>query len=117
MPTKRIADLAVACAELSNHRFRLGAVIHHGSRVLGVGFNQADKTHPASPHPFKSIHAEFSAFVNATRNVGIDRLKGSSIYVHRLKADGGPGLAKPCRFCEELLNKVGVRNISWSMSV
>lgn len=112
-PNKRIINLAEFEAKNSNHRFRVGAVIFRGSVIIGRGFNNADKTHPKSPHPYKSIHAEFSAFLHAFRLR--NDLTDCSIYVHRILRDGSPGLAKPCQWCTELLAKIGVKDVHWSV--
>lgn len=116
-PNNNIVKVAIEQAKKSAHRFRVGAVIYLPNRhqgILGSGFNNADKTHPKSPHPFRSIHAEFSAFLHAYRLS--DDLSDCSVYVHRLLANGEPGLAKPCMWCWELLVKIGVEedNIYWS---
>ena len=115
IPNQNIKKLAAYEASLSNHRFRVGAVIYNGNRnsVLGRGFNIGDKTHPRSPHPFRSIHAEFAAFLVAFRQRS--DLHRSSIYVHRLLANGKPGLSKPCTWCMGLLNNVGIKEVYWSM--
>lgn len=106
----RVIKLAKLSADRSQHRFRLGAVIFNGREVMGKGWNNACKTHPRSPTPYNTIHAEFAAIADALYDV-----KGCDIYVHRLLADGRPGLARPCTKCMKMLVDAGIRNIYFSI--
>ncbi len=112
-PNETVKKLAAYEASLSDHRFRVGAVIYKKKAILGRGYNNGNKTHPRSPHPFKSIHAEFSAFLHSFRFR--NDVVGASIYVHRLLANGLPGLSTPCPWCAELLRQVGIKDIYWSV--
>lgn len=111
-----VVEAAITQARLSMHRFRVGAVLYRKGRIIGSGRNDHIKTHPQSPHPFKTKHAEFSAFLDvdfwnlSDPNVA----KDVSLYVHRLKADGSPGLSKPCFWCWGMINQLGIRNVDWS---
>ncbi len=116
-PNGGIIELAIEEARKSPHRFRVGAVIYRRDYRMGWGHNQHLKTHPKSPHPYRSIHAEFSALLHAVACCGSDALsdRGVSIYVHRLKLDGSSGLSKPCQWCERMLAQAGIKNIYWSI--
>ena len=105
----RIQKLAISCAFQSPHRFRMGAVIFKKNKILGFGWNKGSKTHPKANTPFKSIHAEFDAILNSK-----EKIKGSSIYIHRLLRNNHPGLAKPCKFCEHLIKTYGIKEITFS---
>jgi deoxycytidylate deaminase len=112
-PSKAIIELATELSALSLARFRIGSVIYYKSSIVGEGFNDAIKTHPKSPHPWKVIDAEFAAVIDAVRGVkghGYERniLRDCSIYTHRIKRDGTPGLAAPCEFCAKMLDWVGI---------
>ena len=109
-----IVELAIKVAKESTHRFRVGAVIYDKDNVLGYGFNNHLKTHPKSPHPFKTRHAEFDALVYALSRNWEDNIARASIYVHRLKADDSPGMAKPCRYCDWMLNQIQIKKRYWS---
>ena len=111
---KSIWKLAEYEATLSPHRFRVGAVVFRNKYALGSGHNNHLKTHPKSPHPFKTIHAEFAAVTNALGNFFEGAVSNGRILVVRLKADGTYGLAKPCKYCMFMLNQVGIKDINWS---
>ncbi len=108
--TRRIVKLAERAALKSPSDFRIGAVLYKGNRVLGIGFNDMSKTHPKSRTMEFKRHAELAALLRADPR----EVKGSSIYVHRLRWDGFVGLAKPCKYCLSMLLDAGVRHIAWS---
>ena len=111
---EQIVKKAVGCARHSIYRFRLGAVVYDKSNILGMGWNDAIKTHPKSPTPYKTRCAEFNAILDSVDGWGYRMLRGASIYVHRLRKDGSPGLAKPCRYCEVLITWSGIKNVEYS---
>lgn len=115
-PNRGIIELAIDEARKSPHRFRVGAVIYLRDYRLGWGHNEHLKTHTKSPHPFKSIHAEFAAVLRSASRCGDSSLgeRGVSIYVHRLKLDDTSGIAKPCEWCQKMLDQAGIQNIYWS---
>lgn len=115
IPSERIVWLARHTASLSGGKYRLGAVIYDGRNICGSGFNQPNKTHPKSPVPYKTKHAEFDALLSASRGAVRD-LRGLSIYVHRILKDGSAGLAKPCRYCQVMLSWAGINDIHYSGS-
>jgi deoxycytidylate deaminase len=90
---------------------KLGCIIAKKGKVVGLGFNQL-KTHPKSPHPFGSIHAEFSAIL------GVDpgELHGATAYVYRQYKSGQPALAKPCKYCERVLRDCGISSVVYTVS-
>lgn len=110
MVTKKVISAAKRCAEKSTSRFRLGAVVFMGNKIIGCGWNQMNKTHLQSPHPYKFIHAEFNSLLGIKRG----DLRRASIYIHRLKKDGSTGLAKPCNSCAGFLSYVGIKKVYFS---
>lgn len=94
----------------STHRFRLGCIIiDKRGTILAKGFNQV-KTHPLSNTDYKTLHAECDA---ARKLVGGHELYA---YIGRIKKNGLPGLAKPCSCCQQLLKRVGVKYVWYSVS-
>jgi len=99
--------LAKKMSKFSTHsQHQLGAVIVRKTQIVGLGFNQI-KTHSKSPHPYKSIHAEFSAILNS----GESDLKNHDIYIYREKKDGTLGDSFPCTVCLKMLTDLNIGNI------
>lgn len=114
IPSSGIIRVAKQEAEenIQAQPYRMSAVIYRGHKIIGIGNNKPYKTHPKAPTPFKTIHAEFDAILNATW-AGFTTNK-ASIYVHRVRRDGLDGLAKPCKFCQRMLEWAGIREVYWS---
>lgn len=97
---------AVRAARASLHyRYKVGAVVAMGNRIVSVGINQ-QKTHTKSPSRFKTIHAETHALLRAGH-----RACGGTIYVVRILANGSFGISRPCPDCEALLRSAGIRRM------
>lgn len=97
--------LAKKQAAKSCHKYRHGAIIIKGGRVLAKGFNR-DKTSPTWGSGYKGkIHAESDAIRRAVTQ-GV-RIRGATMIVVRL--DDGP--SKPCYKCMELIEKFGLEVI------
>lgn len=80
-----------------------------GTKVLATGTNSY-KTHPLSVDArYNALHAEVDLVTN------IRDLKNLTVYVARLRVRG-PGLAKPCKNCEEILRKAGCQDVSFVVS-
>lgn len=101
-------ELAKRASEKSTHHtHKVGCVIVNGSKVLGSGFNII-RTHPKSPHPFNTIHAEFHAVLNA------GDVTGATAYVFRETKDGNPAISRPCKACWKYLKECGVEEVIYS---
>ncbi|MFE9934536.1 hypothetical protein [Streptomyces sp. NPDC005533] len=94
-------NLALKQAARSTCRYRVGAVLVKGGRVLGHSFNrrrncaQIDFRHA-------TLHAE-EAVLRRSKTPG-----GATLYVARLSRAGAPALARPCPRCQEALAAHGV---------
>lgn len=104
---------AIRQAERSTfYRARIGAVVVRGGRILGRGYNRIRYYHESRHiiHKHKeSLHAEVDAIINSPCN-----LRGATMYVARLRKDGGLALAKPCKYCAELINKCGIKRVIYT---
>lgn len=89
--------------------FKIGAVVTRGSEILGIGFNDIVKTHPKSKTYGQHIHAEMSAIMDVRNR---DDLRGATIYVARMSKR--PLLAKPCKYCQALINEAGIRTVVYT---
>jgi tRNA(Arg) A34 adenosine deaminase TadA len=93
----------------SRYKYMLGALIIKRGKVVGRGYNivcYAEKNRPFN----NGIHAEISA-LNDTR--ASDR-QDSTMYVARYRRCGQLGCAKPCKACEKVLRKLGIKSVWYS---
>lgn len=112
--TSGILKLAIEEAESVKYRFRVGAVIFKGSRILGSGHNgiRSSRIHPLHKNYNNSLHAEQDAILNI-KDWSI--LKGCSILVIKIsKTKGIFSMARPCTMCQELLKHVGIKTMYYS---
>ena len=91
---------------------RHAAVVVKAGRVLSVGRNR-DKTHPDAVGVdedgevfTRTIHAEMDAF---SRVKNKDHLKGATIYVARKGRNDEAGMSCPCKMCQGLISKYGLK--------
>ena len=99
---------AILESEKSKHRFKIGAAIARGNKVISKACNVM-KTHPLyGSGEYNNLHAEGHAIYKAIRS-GID-IKGSTIYVYRQNNN----LAKPCPCCMGLIHRHGIKSVVYS---
>jgi deoxycytidylate deaminase len=109
-------DVALAASLLSTAPrigLRMGAALYAGSRLLSVGCNWYNRTHPSSGNHKDyslSVHAEHAALL---RRQHYENTKGMTMYVARMRADGSLGCSKPCSNCLDLCRIVGVQRIRY----
>lgn len=102
--------------------YHLCAVIVRGGSVISVGYNRkstngfvehfADLVRGERDYCL-STHAEMDSVLRAR---GKTDLRGTKIYVARIKASGGLGMAKPCEICQHILYNYGIRRAYYSIS-
>ncbi len=92
-----------------HHQHKIGAVIVKRNKILSTGFNKL-KTHPLSPHPFRSCHAEFVAI----SFLSSEQLKGSTIFVYRETKQGELANSRPCSYCYSLIKSKGIKKIVYT---
>jgi deoxycytidylate deaminase len=100
--------IAIKESKKSTERFKLGAVIAKGNKVLAKGFNNRKSNPRYGSGIFKSTHAEGAAIRDAI-NKGID-LRGKSIYIYRRNNR----ISKPCACCQKLIDRYGISQIIYS---
>jgi pyrimidine deaminase RibD-like protein len=109
MKQERLLTMAKHISKKSDHHnYKVGCVIAKGNRVIGKGFNTL-KTHTKSPHPFKSIHAEFMAVLSAEYDI-----KGATVYVFREQKSGKWSISRPCKSCWQFLIECGAKRVVYS---
>ena len=100
--------------EKSTYRFRIGAVIFKGSRIISSGHNDIRSTSQIKDKYKKfenSLHAEQAALMN----IDWSKVKGCSILVIKISSSKGIlSMAKPCKICQKLLTHIGIHNVYYS---
>jgi len=96
----------------------VATVFDKRGRVLGVGKNSYERTHPRQsklaervglPHKIY-LHSEISALIKALKR-GIPH----KIKIERYDASGRPKLAKPCPICDLAIKEAGVKFIEYTI--
>ena len=114
-----------ACQYSDNKKARLGSVIVYKGKVISVGWNLGEKTHPLQKEfnkyrgydpndstAFNTLHAEIHALLKIN-GLDIDWRK-ATVFVSRVKKDGSKGLAKPCKACETYMRELGIKNVYYT---
>ena len=112
--TSGILKLAIEEAETVSYRFRVGAVLFKGSRILASGHNgiRSSRIHPLHKQYNNSLHAEQNAILNIK---DWSTLKGCSILVVKIsKTRGVFSMARPCEMCQDLLRHVGIKSMYYT---
>lgn len=103
---RRLCNLALKTALRSLHpKFKLGAVVVQGSRVLSKGTNIRRSLYAMMSSSDR--HAECSALVGTPPGP-------KTIYVARVTKQGSPAMAFPCSKCMEHLKENEVKRIVYT---
>ena len=89
-------------------------------RVLSVGVNSYQKSHPIMKHyavkignpEAQYVHAEVAALLSLSYN---DKQKAHKGFVSRVLKDGSTGLAAPCSICQLMLKDYGIKEVSYTI--
>lgn len=107
---ERFFDLAKKMSKKSNHpEYKIGGCIVNNSKIISLGFNKY-KTHSRSNHPYKHIHCEMDCILGVDTN----SLEGSTLYLYRENKQGTIASSKPCKWCNELIKKAGIKFICYT---
>lgn len=117
----RFFTKAEELSQCSDHyRFKIGALITNGRRVVSTGYNTLLKTHPLQAQYASLVgkpdaiylHAEMAAIIEA-RSKNID-IKGSTLYVFRKGLGGDVRIARPCKICMKAIKDHGIKEICYT---
>lgn len=103
--------MALAQAEKSRYaKWRMGAVLVKGGRVLGAASNTLRNEPGLAGLPLEecSVHAEAAVLQKVAYPSG-------TMYVARLTKSGKQSLARPCKRCRLLLMEAGIRTVVWTI--
>jgi diaminohydroxyphosphoribosylaminopyrimidine deaminase/5-amino-6-(5-phosphoribosylamino)uracil reductase len=100
--TFRFIEIAEKIARSqSNGVQRHGAVIVKGGNIVGSGANRYTT----------GTHAEVCAL---GQGAWLNKLRGATIYIVRIRRDRRFGLSAPCIECQKMLRKYGIRKIYYT---
>lgn len=104
--TNRFFRLARIVSYKSKSQVRIGAVLTKNRKIISLGYNDMEKTHPvmAKLSEWKKIHAELDALIGTSRY----DLSGATMFVYRDQRDGNVGMCKPCEDCQILMKRAGI---------
>jgi deoxycytidylate deaminase len=111
----RFLKIAYRAAKKSTGEYRLGAVLVQRGKPISVGYNKYNRTNKLAKKFFgvPSIHAECDALHKA----GATNIRGSVVYVARVRPRGELALSRPCDNCMNLLRTKGIRRVVYSTHV
>lgn len=96
------------------HRYKHGAIIVKGGRVVSTGINKI-RNHPSVLNNNKEdilsdahIHAEIDAIKK------VSDLRGAKIYIARVNRSGQPRLSRPCETCYDAIVASGINKIVYT---
>ena len=101
----------------SNIRF--AAAVVYRNKIVSIGYNR-NKSHPFQAKYAKNpeaiyLHAEVHAIKNALRELSVEELKNTELYISRVKKPQAGdnhfvwGLSKPCSGCERAIAEFGIK--------
>ena len=115
-----LAKLAIAVEPVA--QARLAAAIVYKNQLISFGINQR-KTDPFQAKFSNNseaiyIHAENSAIKNALRDLSIDKLSKTTLYICRVKKQDDKfvfGLAKPCLGCMKAIINFDIKKVYYTL--
>lgn len=112
---KNILEIAKKVSKNSKFRYKVGAVIFNGGKIIAIG-NNSTKTNPKLSRIFRhaTLHAECDAILHCTNP---HKLKGSNIFIVRETKDGNPAMARPCDMCITMMYEHKIKIAYWTIPV
>ncbi|MGW6217624.1 deaminase [Streptomyces sp. NPDC055109] len=102
-------EIALRQASRSQCRYKVGAVLASGNRILAASSNTR-RNSPLVDFRHATFHAEEAALRKAQRT------SGTTIYVARISADGSAAMARPCIRCQDALTRASVRRVTYTVN-
>lgn len=115
---KSFIKIAKKEALKSKYQYKLGCILVHGSKIVSKGHNKSTKTHKIAYYnhdhlEFATVHAEVDTLINVSKEIA----RKSDLYVVRVRRkDHKFAMAKPCKMCEKIIKKMGVKRIIYTIN-
>lgn len=113
--TSKLIRLARASIDLPRSSKKHFSFLINRNKIIAYGFNDGFRSHPIAArygHRFNGIHAELAVILNFPYS--IRELSQYTLVNLRLKVDLSLGLARPCKFCVEMLSDFGIGQVYYS---
>lgn len=111
----KLIEFAIADAPNIEHNFKHFTFILERNKILSVGKNNPEKTHPLAlkfGHRFNCIHSELAAIVNFPRpNI---YLRACTLVNVRVGVNGDIRISKPCHVCQYMLAAFNITDIYYT---
>jgi tRNA(Arg) A34 adenosine deaminase TadA len=114
LPMKRHENLirrAVRVAESSTYRWKHGAVVAKGNKVLGFAPNKFRNAPLVDEHNV-SEHAERATLRELLKCR--DDLRGCTIYIARIAKAGNTTISRPCTDCMAAIISAGIKEVVYT---
>lgn len=102
---------AVRTAEHSTYRWKHGAVVAKGNKVLGFAPNKFRNAPLVDEHNV-SDHAERATLRELLKSR--DDLRGCTIYIARINKQGHTMISRPCPDCMKAIIAAGIKEIVYT---
>lgn len=118
---RHIRNLCILAADIPNARAKVAASVVLNNRLVSVGMNSYEKTHPFQKKFSKNtsaiyVHSEVVAIRNALKRLPLKDLRRSTLYIARMKHTSEDsahpdcwGLSKPCTGCMRAIATFGIK--------
>lgn len=108
----------------NSQNVKFASAIVRNNKIVSIGFNRK-KSDPLQARFGKNseaiyLHAEIHAIKNALRELTVEELAKTDIYIARVKRPKKDsnhyvwGLAKPCCGCERAIKEFGIRRVIYT---
>jgi len=104
------ATLASAFSNATSPGRKMGAALLSGNRVLSIGWNLFDKTHPLSKW---TIHAEQMAMIRRRHHEDSNLWLAIARQRYGKNGETTPGVSRPCPMCMELIRIARIQKIAF----
>ena len=113
---KFLANQAIDQEEVG--RAKVAALIVYKNMPIALGKNSL-KSHPIQAMFGRNsdavyLHAEIDAIIKALKEISLEELKKSTLYISRILRDGTCGLSRPCTGCQKAIKAFGIEKIVWT---
>lgn len=105
---------AITVAERSMYRWKHGAVVAKGNKIIGFAPNKF-RNSPLIDVDNVSVHAEAAVIRELLKNY--PDLRSTTIYIARINKAGDATISRPCSNCMKLIVEAGIKEIVYTNEI